>query len=340
MFALIVLSGLGGCGGEAKPRTILVWEGGRWVTVVAAEGTPQGELELIRAYMKDEEYSDAIKAAEKFFDSYPDDYRRENVAMLAGNARMKLGHYIKAHEWYNKQLNEYPAGDLSAEALEREYQIADEFLNGREQVVVFNAFGLGEMEISLWLSAITEAMTILDGIAEHIHNPDLAERALLRKADYYFAQKRYYRAAEAYDNYLTIFPDRPKSPDALLQAARSFLAAYRDARYDSTPLVDANLRYREFRAKYRWRAQAEGVDKILLDIADRRAGADYYVAQLFERIERPQAAFFFYNQAAVLFYDQTTKSYEQTVWTARAAAAAKRLADLLPKTEPKLPGQP
>ena len=330
----MVLAGvcaLAGCGGQAQPRTVLVREGGQWIKVVAAEGTPQGELALIRAHMADKEYLDVVEAAEKFRKKYATDFRREDVAMLAGHARMARGHYIKAHEWYVRQLDEFPAGDLSGQALDREYTIADAFLRGREQAIVWNVFGLGEVDI--WhLSAVSEAIKILMDIAGRAPSSDLAEKALLRIGDYYFDGEEYHQAAEAYDEYLLMFRKRPMSPYAQLRAARSVYATYLDARYDSTPLVDADLRFREFRIDYPDRARAEGVEKIIFEIADRRAEADYYVAQLFERIERPKAAIFFYDQAA--------KRYGQTLWTARAAAAAKRLADLLPKTEPKLPGQP
>ena len=316
--ALVGLCALAGCGPKAKPRIVLVREGGQWIEVKAVEGTPQGELALIRGYMADEEHRRVISAAKTFRRKYPVDYRREDVAMLAGHAQMARGYYMKAHEWYARQLDEFPAGELFTEALEREYQIADAFLEGRNQV--WEIFEVWSIEI-VRLSATAEAIEILMRIAERAPTSELAERALLRIGDYHYEDENYLRAAEAYDEYLAMFPKRPRSPYAQLRAARAIYATYRGARYGSLPLEDAHRRFNDFAAAYPDRTRAEGIGKILDEIRDRRAEADYYVAELFERIGHPKAARSYYNQAA------KRPVYGQTIWTIRAEAAVKRLAN-------------
>ena len=298
---------LGGCG--SAPRSVLIREGGQWVRVQAVKGSPRGELALILLYMEDLEYGEVVDAAEAFRKKHPVDYRREDVALLAGHAETRRGNYIKAHEWYTRQLDEFPGGELSDEALDREYRIADAFLRGRMQKV---------WRI-LRLPATEEAIEILTRIAERSPSSELAEDALLRIADYYYHERQFLQAAEAYDQYLALFPKRRRSSFARLRAARATYATYRGAAYDSTPLVNANLRFGEYAASHPLEARAEGIDDILTEIADRRAEADFHVARLFERLDRPRAAAFYYTQAA--------RRYGQTAWTARADQAAKRLQD-------------
>jgi len=314
---------LGGCASEPQP--VLVREGGQWVEVLAVEGTARGELALIMQYMKDEEYGEVISAAEKFRENYPVDYRREDVSMLAGHAEMERGNYISAHEWYTRQLNEFPGGDLSDEALDREYRIADEFLDGRNQKL--RIYGTNTW-ILQWFSAHEEGIEILTGVAERSPTSTLAEDALLRIAEYYYADEQWLQAAEAYDQYLAIFPKRRRSGFARLRAARAVYATYWGAAYDSTPLIDAGLRFRAFAAAHPAEARAEGIDKVLARIAEQRAAADIHVAELFERLDRPEAAAFYYNQAA--------KRYGHTALTPRAEAAVKRLTPppAAPKAEP------
>lgn len=309
----VTVATLGGC--ASAPRTVLIREGGQWVKVQAVEGSARGELALILLHMEDLEYGQVVDAAETFRKKHSVDYRREDVAMLAGHAEMIRGNYMKAHNWYTRQLDEFPAGLLSEEALAREYRIADAFLSGRMQKVW----------IILRLPATEEAVDILMRIAERSPSSELAEDAMLRIADYYYHGMQFRQAAEAYDQYLTLFPKRRRSPMARLRAARATYATYRGAAYDSTPLVDANLRFREYAATHPIEARAEGIDAIIAEIADRRAEADFYVAQLFERLDRPRAAAFYYTQAA--------KRYGQTAWTARATEADKRLRDALARAE-------
>jgi len=309
-------------------------EGDQWVEVKAVEGTPQGELALIQLALRDEAYRTAVRRVKAFRRNYPVDYRREDAAMLAGHAQMARGYYMKAHEWYVRQLDEFPAGDLQNESLQRELDIANAFLAGRNQV--WEVCGVWSLEI-VRLSATGEAIEILMQIAERAPGSELAEKALMRIGDYYFDEENYRRAAEAYDEYLVMFPGSAKVPfarsaRAQLRAARAVYTTYRSAKYDSTPLIDAELRFRNYRADYPDRVRADGIEAILVEIANRRAEADYYVAELFERLDRPKAAAFYYNQAA--------KRYGQTLWTARAEAEAKRLgyAEPAPKGQP--PAQP
>ena len=327
------LGALPGCGPDA-PRKVLVREGGQWVEVLAVEGTPQGELALIRLALADKEYRTVVKRVKAFREKYPVDYRREDAAMLAGHALMARGYYMKAHEWYTRQLDEFPVGDLRTEGLQREHEIANAFLAGRNQV--WDVCGIWSLEI-VRLSATGEALEILMRIAERVPGSELAEKALRRIGDYHFAEEAYRQAAEAYDEYLVMFPKRAMVPFARpayaqLRAATAAYATYRSAEYDSTPLIDAGLRFRDYRAAYPGRVRAEGIDKILTEIANRRAEADYYVAKLFERLDRPKVAAFFYNQAA--------KRYGQTTWTARAEADARRLGYVEPDAEPPPPRQP
>lgn len=322
--ALAGLWVLPGCG-PAEPRTVLVREGGRWVKVVAVKGTARGELALITLYYReDKDYSKVIDAAKEFRKKYPIDFRREDVTMLAGHAQMSRGYYFKAYEWYDRQLNEFPVGELSEKALERQFKIADAFLRGRNHV--WECMGVWSLEI-VRVSAVDEALEILMRIAERVPTSELAERALLRIGDYHFDEKGYRRAAEAYDSYLAMFDNPRMSPEtesrvayAHLHRAKAVYATYRNVKYDSTPLVNADGMFKAYVTRYLDpdRAQDDPVDKIIKEIADRRAAADYYVAELFERLDRPEAAAFFYGQAA--------ERYGQTTWTARAQAARKRLA--------------
>ncbi len=305
---------LGGCGPSA-PRTVLIREGGQWVKVQAVEGTAQGELAIILLHMEDLEYGEVVDAAESFRKTYPVDYRREDVAMLAGHAEMHRGNYMKAHDWYTRQLDEFPAGELSEEALTREYRIADAFLRGRMQKVWY----------ILRLPATEEAIDILTRIAERSPTSELAEDAMLRIADYYYHEMQFRQAAQAYDQYLTLFPKRRRSAFASLRAARATYATYRGAPYDSAPLIEANLRFRQYAATHPIEARAEDIDAILAEIADRRAEADFHVAQLYERLDRPKAAAFYYTQAA--------KRYGPNAWTARATEAAERLQDAIARAE-------
>ena len=66
-----------------------VWKDGKWVAApTPAEGTPEGELALVRMHLDRERPKDALKAVKKFLARYPDDSRREEIMMLAGQGEI------------------------------------------------------------------------------------------------------------------------------------------------------------------------------------------------------------------------------------------------------------
>lgn len=298
---------LAGCSSE-PPLGKLVWDNGRWVRGPApVEGSPQGELALIRLHIEKRRYGEAVSQVEKFLKRYEGHPGRQEAMMLAGQAEEARQRDMQAYEWYEKQLQEYPAGEFSDRALGREYRIASDFLAGQKQVV----WGF------MWLSAEDEAIEILTRIAERAPMSTMAEDSLLLIGDYYFAEARYSQAAESYDDCVELFPRSARSPYASFRAARAVLSTYRGVKYRDTPLIEARLRFRTFADSYPSMAKAMNVDKILANIRKLLAHQDYYTARFYERVGRRRAAKFYYRQV--------TARYGRTDWSDRADEALKRL---------------
>lgn len=274
---------------------------------VPAEGTPEGEIELIHAYIREREYGDAVSQVEKFLERYEGHAGREEAMMLAGDAEVADERYMQAFEWYEKQLDEFPAGRFSDRVLVKEFQIASAFLAGQKQVV----WGF------LWLGAEDEGIEILTRVAEHAPLSTLAEDALLMVGDYHYSKAGFGEAAEAYDDYMKLFPKSPRGAYAMFRAARAVLSMYRGAEHQDMPLVSANLRFRNFAENYPAAAEAMNVADILDRIAKLRTEKDYNTAKLYERLGRPQAARFYYLEA--------TRRYGDNEWSDLAAEAVKRI---------------
>ena len=87
---------------EGAEGTEHVWKDGKWVAAPKpVEGTPEGELALVRMSLDENRPKDALKATKKFMVSYPNDKRREEIMMLAGQAEMDRGHYSDASDRFN-----------------------------------------------------------------------------------------------------------------------------------------------------------------------------------------------------------------------------------------------
>jgi outer membrane protein assembly factor BamD len=291
--------------------------GEKWTPAAApAEGTPEGEIALIRRHVARNEHGKAVRAVKKFLKRYPASDLTEEAMLLAGEAELDREHYFQAYEWYEKQLDQYPSGQYSDRALAREYSIAEAFLAGKKRIV------LGFIR----LPAQDEGVEILTRVAEHAPGTDLAQRALLTIGDYYFGDRQWLQATEAYDNYVAIFPDGNQLRYALLQGARATYRQYRGPRYDETPLLDARQRFDAFQSLYPQAAQAADVAQTLDTIENQLAQKQLHIARFYARTDKPQGARFYYNRVIELYPD-----------TPAAAEASQQLAQMGPAPQPAMP---
>jgi outer membrane assembly lipoprotein YfiO len=283
-------------------------EGGKWVAATApAEGSPQGELAMIRRQLERGANRQALNAAKRFLKRYVDQPAREEVMMLAGLAQMRRGLYFQAYEWFEKQLAEFPGGRYSARALDCEYAVAEAFLGGKKRVVagVFR------------LSAKEEGLDILTRIAEHVPGSAMAEKALLRIGDYRYAAGDYADAAMAFDHYLEVFSRSKEAPAAMLKAANAAYASYYGPAYDDAPLIEAQQRFRRFSEVYPISARSANVPSLLTQIKDAQGAKAFETARFYQRTGRPEAAAFYYRQV--------TDRYPDSDWGQQAKAALVKL---------------
>ncbi len=277
------------------------WAGGKWVNSASpAQGSSAGELAIIRQHQEAGNRRDTVRAVKKFIEKYPTDSLRQEAMLLAGEAQREGDRYWQAFEWYERLANEYPNGKYFQRALERQFKIAEEFLSGKKRVVLgflrFTAYGDGQ--------------EILFGIAAHSPGSGLAERALMRVADFNFDRRNFVQAVETYDEYLDMFPKAHRSLRAMLRGAEATLADYQGPAYDGTPLIEARQRFLIFAEQFPAAAGDIGVEKILSEINDMRAQKAFDDAAFYERIDRPGPA--------KICYKNVIRDYSQTQWATQA----------------------
>jgi outer membrane assembly lipoprotein YfiO len=288
----------------AADKTKAVWKDGKWIiTPKDAKAPSVSELSAIRAYLKAGQGRKAIKAAKKFLKRHPTHPGREEAMMLAAQGEMDRGNYFKAFERFEAQLDAHPNGQFFERALQRQYEIADTFLQGRKRRV---------WKI-LRFTAAEEALDILAAIASRAPGTVIAEKASLRAADYYYASSRFVEAAQAYDHYLKLFTNSPRAGYAMLQAARATYAQYRGQAYNDTPLIDAQQRFRQYARQYPAAAKRANVHDILKRIDTAIVQRTFTTARFYQRVE--------HRKAAAFYYHRVVQQYPHTSW-ARAAADA------------------
>jgi outer membrane assembly lipoprotein YfiO len=205
---------------------------------------------------------------------------RDRGVFLLAEAYYQYGDRIRAFYHLDELLDLHPASRLFYPAMEKQYEIADKFLRGYKR----RLFGIP------MLGAEEEAIDMLFRIQERAPGSPLAERALLRTADYYYSRGQYELAADAYAAYARSYPRSPVIPRVKLRQAFASLAQFRGRYYDVTPLIDARAQLEVFQAGYPDLAAQEGVAAVLARIDKSMADKLYWTAEFYRRTHEPRAA--------------------------------------------------
>lgn len=279
----------------------MVWEGNQWVQAKPPKpGSPEGDLVDIRALVEEGRNKQAVKAVDKFLLAHAASAICEEAMNLAGQALVSNGRYWDAYGWYERQITNYPSGAYFERALDREYLIADAFIGGRKRRA---------LKI-LKVSAQEDGIEILMRIAAHAPGSDLAERALLRVADYHFDRQEYPEAIAVYDEFVKSNPHSKRRAYAMLRAAKASLLSFRGVKWDTAPLLDAAVRFRVFAQAYPKAGEKENAVGILSEIRQTLAHKAFHSGTFYERTgHRPSAVF---------YYRKVVREYSDSPWAQQA----------------------
>jgi outer membrane assembly lipoprotein YfiO len=226
---------------------------------------------------------------------------------LMAEAYYQKGDRIRSFYYCDQLMDQYPTSILFYPALEKQYQIADAYLNGYKRRFLGIPF----------LHAYHEALEMMFRIQQRSPGSPLAEKALLRTADWYYADSQFDFASDAYTSYIRTYPRSPKIPEVKLRQAFSYLAQFRGLRFDATPIIDARQQLLEIQANYPELADEENVALVLSRIDDTFARKLFVTADFYKRTNEPRGAAY--------TYQYLIKRYPETHEASKAQAELDKL---------------
>jgi outer membrane protein assembly factor BamD len=190
----------------------------------------------------------------------------EAEVLLAG------GKLTKAVKQYDKFLDDYPASTLKDAALNRQFELATEFLGGRKKTILI-----------FRVSAFDDGVKMMEKISDRTGTADIAKRALLSVAHSYEKRKQYNEAYLKWSEISMRWPTGEIARDALLAMARNKYAAFNGPVYDGSSLISAKTYYENFRLRYPEEAKKLNVDDILTRINEQLAEKNLLIAKYYDR---------------------------------------------------------
>jgi outer membrane protein assembly factor BamD len=210
---------------------------------------------------------------------------RDRALFLLAEAYYQYGDRTRAFYHLDELMDYYGESRLFYPALEKQYHIADAYLRGYKN----RLFGLPV------IGAEDDGIEMLFRIQERAPGSPLAERAVLRTADYYYDHAQYDLAADVYAHYARRYPRSPLLPRVQLRRAFASLAQFRGLNYDATPLVDAKAQLEAFRTLYPQMAEEENVAAVIERINATLSAKLYHTADFYNRTHAPRSAAYTYR---------------------------------------------
>jgi outer membrane protein assembly factor BamD (BamD/ComL family) len=210
---------------------------------------------------------------------------RDRAVFLIGQSYYQEDDRILAFYYLDEVMDEYPASALFFPALQKQYDIGVDYLNGHKR----RFLGLPI------LPAEDEAVEMLYRVQERSPGSNLAEKALLKTADYYYNSSQFDFAEDAYAAFVREYPRSPDVQRARLRQAFSSLAQFTGLRFDATPIIDARAQLLDIEHQYPKLADDENVQAVIDQIDSAFAAKLYVTADFFIRTGEPQAAAYYFR---------------------------------------------
>jgi outer membrane protein assembly factor BamD (BamD/ComL family) len=201
------------------------------------------------------------------------------------DALYRYGDRLRAFYYLDELLENYPDSHYFYTALEKQFDIADGYLGGYKRRLLY-------MPI---LDAQDEGVEMMYRIQQRSPGSQMAERALLRTADYYYADSQFDLAGDAYAAYARNYARSPVIPKVRLRQAFSSLAQFRGLRYDPSPLIDARAQLVDISHAYPQLAAEENVDSVVDRIDATFARKLDLTADFYKRTHVPRASVYTYR---------------------------------------------
>jgi outer membrane protein assembly factor BamD len=269
-----------------------------WTRTRAAD-----QLEVAREALEAGRYGEAIKAARRTVQNWPlSDYAPEAQYLLA-RAYDARGRSERAFKEYQLLLERYPKFDKYQEVVERQFEIANEYLAGKWFRLwgTIPLFGSMERTVQMYEKVIKNGpySAVAPQAQINIGSARENQSSFFNKIDpFREALQAYLTAADRY------FENQEIASEAVFRAANAYFQQAQKADYDQTMAAQAIATFGDFITLYPNDPRVAEARERISQLRVEQARGSYATAQFYEKRKSWSGALIYYNE--VLLNDPTS----------------------------------
>ena len=270
------------------------------------KSTPKEQFDYAKSFYNIKKYDESIREFRKLLKAYPKSFEASESQFYLGLIEQERGNPYEAFQAYQKVIDKYPFSERIQDINEREYKIADAFMNGAKRKA-----------LGVTLPVENPAIEIYTKVVENSTYGPLAAKAQYKLGLVLKGEVRYYEAEEAFGKVISNYPTSEWADPAKFQIASCRAAESQGPEYDQGAMQEAKQRFEEFAREHPDAVLSKEAENNILNLKEKEAASNYKIAVFYEK----QKAF----EGARIYYTDIINNYPDTQWAAKAVEKLQEL---------------
>ncbi len=260
----------------------------------SALSTPYLQYKAALKVFEEGRYKEAYKEFKKLLSNYPDAKEAAESQYYLGRCLEKFDKSYEAFLAYKILIDSYPNSQRINEAIERQYNIGEYFLNREHKK------WLG---LSLYDFVEHPSIEILNTLVKKAPYSEYAPRAQYKLGIILFELGRFDEARDAFQKVVDNYSDTEWAAPAKYQLAIATSKAFPGVDYDSSYLEEATTRLDEFIKDHPEAKISDEAEDQLKVLRNREAKKNFDIAQFYESQDQYKSAAIYYRKVVDDYID-------------------------------------
>jgi outer membrane assembly lipoprotein YfiO len=269
---------------------------GRWQRMRAKD-----QLIVAQDAFDKKDYSLALRAARRTVRVWPLSDYAPQAQYLVGRCYQERGFSERAFKEYQKLLELYPKFVNYEEVLQRQYEIANGFLDGEW----FRLWGYIP-----FFPSMEKTADLYQKIVKNGPYSEVAPQAQLKIGEAREKQSNYPEAVKAYERAADRYNDRPAiAAEAFFRQGLAYHKQAKKADYDQNTAAQAIATFTDFITLFPEDQRVPQAQKIISELKTEQARGSLEIARYYEKGNLLPAAKIYYNDVVNLLLDEPDSPY-------------------------------
>lgn len=295
-----------------KAYSYWIWtpKTGRWINPkYAPKPTPKEQMEYALSFYNENNFKEAEREFKSLIKFYPKAVEAAEAQYYLGLIYENQDKLYQAYQAYQKVIDKYPFSERIQEILDREFKIAEKFMEGEKRKFA-----------GVPLPVENPSIEILQKIIDNSQYGPLAPVAQYKLGLVLMGLGRFFEAEEAFEKVVANYPTSEWADAAKFQIASAQAAQAKGAEYDQVTMQEAKGKFEEFVKEHPEAALSKEAEKNISELKQKEAEGNFKIAVFYEK----QNAY----KAAKTYYETVAQDYPDSVWAKDAAQKALEMEDL------------